>query len=176
MNRHPGGEDHSRRMLELAELAPGARVLDLGAGAGETVALLRSLGYAARGIDLQPRSPLVEQGDLLRAPFPDGSFDAVLSQCAFFVSGDQPGAMKEAARLLKPGGKLLLSDLFFENPLPLLEKAGFRLLRREDLTAAWREYYLEALWREDCCCPPIPKGKCSYLLLIAQREEEDGSL
>jgi SAM-dependent methyltransferase len=118
----------------------------------------------------------VQPGDLLRAPFPDGSFDAVLSQCAFFVSGDQSGALKEAARLLRPGGRLLLSDVFFEDPLPLLEKAGFRLLRREDLTAAWREYYLEALWREDAPCCEIPRGKCSYWLLIAEKEEQDGSL
>ncbi len=176
MRSHPGGEEHTRRMMALAELAPGASVLDLGAGAGEAVALLRSLGFEARGIDREPRSDLVETGDLLHTPFPDGSFDAVLSQCAFFVSGDQRGALKEAARLLRPGGKLLLSDLFFQDPLPLLEKAGFRLLRREDLTAAWREYYLEALWREDAPCCQIPRGKCSYWLLIAQKEEQHGSL
>ena len=176
MRSHPGGEEHTRRMMALAELAPGASVLDLGAGAGEAVALLRSLGFKARGIDREPRGGNVETGDLLRAPFPDGSFDAVLSQCAFFVSGNQPGALKEAARLLRPGGKLLLSDVFFEDPLPLLEKAGFRLLRREDLTAAWRDYYLEALWREDAPCCEIPRGKCSYWLLIAQKEEQHGSL
>ncbi len=176
MSRHPGGEEHSRRMLELAELPSGARVLDLGAGAGEAVALLRALGYRAEGIDLEPRSPLVARGDLLRAPYPDGSFDAVLSLCAFFVSGNQPGALGEAFRLLRPGGKLLLSDLFFEDPAPLLEQAGFALLHREDLTAAWREYYLEALWREDLSCRSLPKGKCSYWLLIAQKEEKHGSL
>lgn len=175
MKGHPGGEAHTRRMLELAELAPGATVLDMGAGAGETLALLRSLGFEARGIDREPRSPLVERGDFLRAPFPDGSFDAALSQCAFFVSGNQPGALREAHRLLRPGGKLLLSDVFFEDPIPLLQRAGFRLLRQEDLTAAWREYYLEALWREDCPCPTLPRGKCSYRLLIAEKEEQDGS-
>ena len=170
MNAHPGGEAHSHRILELAELPAGASVLDLGAGAGETVALLRSLGFRAEGIDLAPRSPQVAQGDLLRAAYPDESFDAVISQCAFFVSGDRPGALREAYRLLRPGGKLLLSDVFFEAPLPLLTAAGFTLLRAEDLTDAWREYYLEALWRGDAPCCEIPRGKSSYWLLIGRKD------
>ena len=168
MNGHPGGEAHTRRMLELAALPRVARILDMGAGAGETLRLLRESGFDAAGIDLSPRAQAVLQGDFLAAPFPDGSFDAVLSQCAFFVSGDVPGALREATRLLKRGGKLLLSDVFFEDPVPLLERAGFSVLSAEDMTPQWREYYLEALWREDepCC---LPRGKCNYWLLIAER-------
>ena len=170
MNAHPGGLDHTRRMLALAALPAGASVLDLGAGAGESVRLLRELGFDARGLDLSPRSPLVEKGDLLAVPCPDGSFDAVLSQCAFFLTGDVPGALREARRLLKPGGKLLLSDLAFSPLRPLTEAAGFTVLCEEDLTPLWREYYLDALWREDepCRCE-IPRGKCRYTLLIAER-------
>ena len=59
MNRHPGGEAHTRRMIQLAALPAGARVLDLGAGAGEAVALLRALGYEAEGLDLRPRADRV---------------------------------------------------------------------------------------------------------------------
>ncbi len=169
MKGHPGGEAHTRHMLELAALPRAARILDMGAGAGETLLLLRALGFDTVGIDLSPRAPEVLQGDFLAAPFPDGSFDAVFSQCAFFVSGDMPGALREAHRLLCPGGKLLLSDVFFEAPLPLLEREGFSVLSAEDMTTQWREYYLEALWREEAdCCPP-PKGKCGYWLLIAER-------
>ena len=170
MNRHPGGEAHTRRMLELAELPTGASVLDMGAGGGETVALLRALGYDAEGIDLSPRSPLVKQGDLLHTAYPDGSFDAAVSQCAFFVSGDQPGALREAYRLLRPGGKLLLSDLFFEDPAALFRAAGFEILCAEDMTDAWRDYYLEALWRGDAPCCEIPRGKSSYWLLIGRKD------
>ena len=176
MNGHPGGQGHTRHMLELAALPRGARILDLGAGAGETLRVLRGSGFDAVGIDLVPRAKSVERGDLLRAPFPDGSFDAVISQCAFFVSGNQPDALREACRLLRPGGKLLLSDLFFDDPAALLRAAGFALLCAEELTPLWREYYFDALWRGDAPCCEVPRGKSSYWLLIAQKEEQNGSL
>lgn len=175
MNRHPGGEEHTRRLLALAALPPGARVLDLGAGEGAAVALLRSLGYEAEGLDLAPRSDSVRAGDLLHAPYPDGSFDAVLSECAFFVSGDQRGAVYEAARLLKAGGKLLLADVFFAPPREVLAGTGLTILAQEERTAAWKEYYIEALWAGTAADCPAPKGKCSYYLLVARKGEENGS-
>ena len=169
MKGHPGGPEHTRRMLALAGLPAGASVLDMGAGAGEALTLLREQGYLARGIDLAPRGEGVVQGDFLHAPFPDGSFDAVFSQCAFFVSGDQPGALREVWRLLRPGGTLLLSDVFFENPEVLLRVAGFAIKHKEDMTAEWKEYYLAALWRSDEICCDIPRGKCGYWLIIGKK-------
>ena len=169
MNGHPGGQENTCRMLALSGLHSGASILDMGAGAGETVALLQSLGYAARGIDRSPRSELVEQADMHFTGFPGESFDAVLSQCAFYISGDVEKALSESHRLLKPGGKLLLADVFFQKPEPLLARAGFRILHAVDMTAQWQEYYLEALWRGEECCPS-PGGKCSYWLLICGKE------
>ena len=170
MRSHPGGEEHTCRMLQLADLPEGASVLDMGAGAGEAVLLMRSMGFAALGIDIEPRSPLVENGDFLHTSFPDGAFDAVLSQCAFFISGDQPGALREAFRVLRRGGKLLFSDVFFTSPEELLSNAGFDVIYDEDMTELWRDYYLEALWREDALCCEIPKGKSSYHLLIGGKD------
>ena len=59
---HPGGEEHSRYLIELSFLSPPARWLDMGAGDGSTVRLLRSLGYEAEGIDLTPRGGCDSRG------------------------------------------------------------------------------------------------------------------
>ena len=167
---HPGGEKHSRYLIELAFLETPARWLDMGAGDGDTVRLLRSLGYEAEGIDLSPRGEDVVQGDYLKAPYEDGSYDGILSQCSFYVSGNVPGALAEAGRLLRKGGKLVFSDVT-ENVVQLLNdcrKAGFAVRHLEDLTDDWKEYYLEALWTQEDVC--LPRGKkFSYVLFVCER-------
>ena len=169
MNGHPGGTEHTRHMLMLAGLPAGARILDLGAGDGGTVALLRELGYTAEGIDLKPGSSLVRKGDFLHTGEAEESFDAVVSQCAFFVSGDVAGALRESARLLRQNGLLLWSDVFFEGPEPLLKESGFTLVSREDMTEQWKEFYLDSLWQGDECGCELPRRKCRYLLLIGRK-------
>ena len=170
MDRHPGGEAHSRYLIELAFLPEGSTWLDMGAGDGATVSLLRALGHSCVGIDRSPRGENVEQGDFLHTSYPDGSFDGVISQCAFYVSGDVPGALQEAGRLLKKGGKLVFSDVCrdVEGLLSAARAAGFAVRHIEDLTHEWREYYLEALWRDETCSVPRGKG-CSYVLLVCER-------
>ena len=168
MRKHPGGEQHSRYLIELSFLEAPAKWLDMGAGDGETVRLLRTLGHSAEGIDLEPRSEIVAQGDYLRAPYEDGCFDGIISECSFFSSGDVPGALREAGRLLRKGGKLVFSDVT-ENVVQLLNQcrqAGFAVRHLEDLTEQWREYYLECLWREE----NVPTGKgLSYVLFVCER-------
>ena len=170
MPAHPGGEAHSRYLIELAFLDAPARWLDLGAGDGGTVAILKRLGYEAEGIDLEPRSEIVTKGDYLHAPYADAGFDGIISECSFYVSGDVPGALKEAGRMLRKGGKLVFSDVT-ENVVALLNlcrQAGFAVRHLEDLTGQWKEYYLEALWKEDDVC--LPRGrKFSYVLFVCER-------
>ena len=170
MLRHPGGEKHSRYLIELSFLDKGSKWLDMGAGDGSAVRLLRSLGYAAEGIDLEPRGKDVIRGDYLNAPWQEGFFDGIISQCSFYVCGDVPGALAEAGRLLRKGGKLVFSDVT-ENVVTLLNQcreAHFAVRHLEDLTDEWKEYYLEALWKEDNVC--LPQGKkFSYVLFVCER-------
>ena len=168
MRGHPGGEQHSRYLIELAFLDPPAKWLDMGAGDGSTVRLLRSLGHAAEGIDLEPRGEDVRRGSYLNAPYEAGAFDGIISQCSFYASGDVAGALREAARLLHKGGKLVFSDVT-ENVVALLNQVrqvGFAVRHIEDLTQEWKEYYLECLWREE----NVPTGKgLSYVLFVCER-------
>ena len=167
---HPGGEKHSRYLIELAFLDKGSKWLDMGAGDGSAVRLLRSLGYAAEGIDLEPRGKDVTRGSFLECPWQDDFFDGILSQCSFYVSGNVPGGLQEASRLLRKGGKLVFSDVT-ENVVTLLNQcreAHFAVRHLEDLTDQWKEYYLEALWTQDNVC--LPQGKkFSYVLFVCER-------
>lgn len=167
---HPGGEEHSRYLIELAFLDKGTKWLDMGAGDGSAVRLLRQLGYDAQGIDEKPRGPDVLQGNFLKTPWQDETFDGIISQCSFYVSGDVALSLQEASRLLRKGGKLVFSDVT-ENVVQLLNQcrgAHFSVRHLEDLTQQWKEYYLEALWTQEKVC--LPKGrKFSYVLFICER-------
>lgn len=177
MNRHPGGEIQTSHLLEHIELKRGMKALDLGAGEGETVRLLRSFGLNAYGVDLFPRSSDVQEGDFLNLKYASESIDLCISQCAFFVSQNQPKAVAECWRVLKKGGCLLLSDLDPGNLVEIMERAGFTILQTEDQTALWREYYLEALWKDAFCCEDYKllqkeyKGKkIGYTMVIGRKE------
>ncbi len=170
MNHHPGGETHSRYLIELSFLEKGTKWLDMGAGDGSTLRILRDLGYQAEGVDLTPRGTDVTEGNFLHTPYEADSFDGILSECSFYVSGNVPGALQEAGRLLKVGGKLVFSDVT-EDVVALLtqvRQAGFVVRHLEDLTEEWKEYYLEALWTQEDVC--LPKGKkFSYVLFVCER-------
>ncbi len=168
MNGHPGGSAHTEYMIELAFLPKESRWLDMGAGDGSAVRKLIDAGYSAEGIDLEPRGENVIKGNFLHTSFEDKSFDGIISQCAFYSCGEPAQAFKEAARLLHKGGKLVFSDVCFDLVALLgqLRDAGFAIRHIDDLTPQWREYYLEALWREE----NVPTGKnCSYVLLVCER-------
>lgn len=125
---HPGGIDLTRRLARQLDVRPGQRVLDVASGPGTTAFLLASeFGAEVDGVDLGDRAVamagakardrgLAERvrfhvGDAERLPFADGTFDAVVSECAFCTFPDKPTAAAEMARVLKPGGNVGITDV-----------------------------------------------------------------
>lgn len=108
-------------VAELAGVAPGARVLDVGCGTGAaTVAAQRAAASGGRVVGLDPnpemlavarRKPGIEwvEGRAEALPFPDASFDAVVSQFAMMFFDDRVAALREMARVLAPGGRMAVA-------------------------------------------------------------------
>ena len=114
----PAGEDHNaaRFLAEVTGLTPDARVLEIGIGTGRVALPLAPYVGAIYGVDISAKmlerlqekqngeAVHVAQGDILRLPFPDNSFDAVLIVHILHLVPDADVAVKEAARVLKPNG------------------------------------------------------------------------
>jgi SAM-dependent methyltransferase len=116
-------EAHNRPLfeavLDAAGVGSGTRVLDIGCGSGLTLVLAAERGAVPTGIDVSPgllevarrRLPDADlrEGDMEHLPVPDASFDAVLGINAFQFAGDPVRALREAARVLRPGCRLVAS-------------------------------------------------------------------
>jgi SAM-dependent methyltransferase len=124
----------------IASLRPGETVLDLGAGAGFDVFIAGAkVGATGRaiGVDMTPemlrrargnvaaytaRTGLANVefrlGEIERLPVADASVDAVISNCVLNLSPDKPQVWREIARVLRPGGRVAISDLALLRPLP----------------------------------------------------------
>ncbi|HSG15767.1 MAG TPA: methyltransferase domain-containing protein [Anaerolineae bacterium] len=132
---HPGGPILTERLGSLMELGPNSRVLDVAAGTGGSALFLAErFGCEVVGIDYSRESVALanaaaaeaglagrvrfELGDAEQLPFDNGSFDAVICECAFCTFPDKTKAAAEIARVLRPSGRLGLSDLTRSGSLP----------------------------------------------------------
>jgi arsenite methyltransferase len=125
---HPGGLELTRHVARSIDLRAGQRVLDVASGPGTTAFLLAAeFGVDVDGVDLgelavAKANILAEEqgvadrvrfhhGDAERIPLPDASVDAVMCECAFCTFPDKATAAAEMARVLRPGGKVGITDV-----------------------------------------------------------------
>ena len=127
----------------LAELKEGEIVLDLGSGGGIDVFLAANkVGESGKVIGVDMTEEMIENavknaeegkyenvefklGEIENLPIDDGSVDVIISNCVINLTPDKLAAYKEAFRVLKPGGRILVSDLVTEGDMPEELKRSF---------------------------------------------------
>lgn len=132
---HPGGLRLTDRLAQVIRLRRGEHLLDVASGRGiSAIHLARSFGCSVVGVDVSADNVVTAsraasdqglsnyasflEGDAERLPVADRAFDAVVTECAFCTFPDKPLAAAEFARVLRPGGRLGLTDLVRSGPLP----------------------------------------------------------
>jgi SAM-dependent methyltransferase len=198
-----------------ANLRPGEIVVDLGCGGGLDVFLAaakvgptgKAIGIdmtsemlalarqnAAKGSNGQPITNVeFHQAKIDKLPLPAGSADCVISNCVINLAPDKPAVFREIARVLKPGGRLAVSDIALKRPLPpeigqdlmayvgciggaipiedyrkQLSEAGFAAVEIID-TGADLNAYAKIDYQEGCCSPaaaslPVADAGCCSTL------------
>jgi SAM-dependent methyltransferase len=200
--------------VAFSRLRKGDVVLDLGSGAGRDVFLAaQAVGPSGRaiGVDMTPEMLALarrnavkfrkatgldnvefREGEIEDLPLPDASADVVVSNCVINLSPDKPQVFREVYRVLKPGGKMVVSDIVLNRKLPAALKRSGELyaaciagaLLREDYLAAIRaagfgsvEVLSDVLYAADHACDdPITsevgealEGAASSITLIATK-------
>ena len=177
----PGGLALTQRAAEICGLGPNSRVLDVGCGTGATASCLHSeYGAAVVGMDVSPilldEATLQHSGmNLIRAnamdlPFMAGGFDTIFAECVCSLLPDAVSALDGFHRVLKPGGHLVVADLYWRiwdqtaiqpkaslggclagavdrcTLVRRIENAGFKIDLWEDHSALLKQLAAQLVW------------------------------
>jgi arsenite methyltransferase len=188
--------------VAMASLAPGETVVDLGSGGGLDVFLAaKAVGPTGRVIGIDMTGDMIalarrnaeaggyanaefHQAPIEAMPLAEGAADCVISNCVINLVPDKHAAYAEIFRILKPGGRLAISDIALTQPLPdslagaakawvaciagavpveetrsALEGAGFGEIAVIDAKADLNVYKGEG--GSDMCCAPAPKAQAA---------------
>ncbi len=149
--------------IALASLKAGETVLDLGSGAGfDCFLAARQVGREGKviGVDMTPE--MIEKatenarkisidnvqfrlGDIEHLPVADGSIDVIISNCVINLAPNKSKVFREAFRVLKPGGRLMVSDIVLKRPLPYSIKNSIAAYIGCVAGASLKEDYLQEM-------------------------------
>lgn len=177
----PGGLELTQRALSFCRFPPGSSIVDIGCGSGVTLDYIEgAYGLNAVGVD----SSAVQLSEALRRcssisvirasgtnlPFCSNAFDGAILECVLSLIQDHRAALDECYRVLKPGGRIILSDVYARNPegvsrlrnLPLncclrgamglddlkavVRSAGFEVELLEDHSERLKEFAVNLVW------------------------------
>jgi SAM-dependent methyltransferase len=194
-----------------AHLRPGEVVVDLGSGGGLDVFLAaKMVGPEGRAIGIDMTPAMIERGrtnakaggytnvefyqsTIDNIPLPDASVDCVISNCVLNLAPDKPAVFREIARILKPGGRLAVSDIALKGDLPEAIAKSMAAyvgciggaIRMEDYRAgllasgfahveivdsgADLNAYAKVENQSGCCSPAMAEGSCCSPASVTDR-------
>ncbi len=194
---HPGGLELTKHALDLCPMPKGAKILDVGSGAGHSIKLMQELGFTAYGLDLHYPSNIDQHNlaltpplphimaNAINLPFKGNSFEAIVCECVLSVIPNKLQALQEFWRICNGISKqayLIINDVYTKDNNDReqlshkqlqkdLQKSHWRLEHFEDHTKSLRTFAAQLLWHNLEPCQ-LDKVNLGYGLWIAIKDNK----